>query len=506
VLRALSGLLVGNFLSMLAATIVSPVLPTMIGDLGAGETSYAWVVGAELLALTVSVPLWGKLADLKDQKRLVQVASGIFLIGSLLAGSAGTAQFLIASRLLQGVGAGGMSVLVPVVMASLISPREQGRYSGIQSAVFAAAMVSGPLLGGLIVTVPGLSWRWCFWINVPVGLVSMALVQATLRVPPRPTRGSVDYFGAAFIVGGLTSMSAWISMLGREIRPISIASLVLLATTVTCLVLAFVVESRSAEPFLPVRLLRNRTLALGTLASTFVGVVLTGATVFLSQYLQVSRGLKPLHSGLMTLPVILGLLIASSVGGWRVATTGRWKRYLVLGGALLALAVAGLGALGPSTPLGLMAVLVFVLGLAIGLFMQNVGLAIQNDVPASQIGMALSLSAFFRSFGGVAGVSAFGAFYSHRIGVLLARGLSKAGLSPHAATADKLPSPGSLPPQVLQIVRHSYGTAIGNVFLMAAPFALLAFIAVCRIRETPLHTTTTAERLLAESGVSVDVA
>ena len=499
VLEALSGLLVGNFMSLLAATIVSTALPTMITDLGGGQTSYAWVVGAELLALTVSVPLWGKLADLKNQKLLVQLSLAIFVTGSLLAGCAGSVEFLIASRLVQGVGAGGMTVLVPVVMAALISPREQGRYSGIQSAVFAVATVSGPLLGGLIVTTPGLSWRWCFWVGVPTGLLSIALIQATLHLPSRPKRGSIDYVGASLIVVGLTGLVAWISMLGQQFSLTSVTSLLLLGGTAVSLVLSFVVESRSDDPFLPMGLLRNRTLALGTVAGTFVGVVLTGATIFLSQYLQVSRGLEPVQSGLMTLPVIIGLLIASTVGGRLVAASGRWKGLLILGGSLLALAVLGLGTLGPTTPLWLMGGLVFALGLGIGFFMQNVGLAIQNDVPAAHVGTALSVSSFFRSFGGAAGVSAFGAFYGHRIGQLLSDGLSKAGLPTDLVTADRLPNLGSLPPDVLRVVRDSYGSAIGDVFLMAAPFAVLAVLAVSRIRESPLHTLTTTQRLALET-------
>jgi len=497
VLQALSGLMVGIFVTILAATIVSNALPTIIADLGGSQSVYTWVVTAELLAMTATVPLWGKLADLVSQKLLVQLALGTFVAGSLVAGFAQDTTMLIAARVLQGIGAGGMTALVQIVMAAMIPPRQLGRYAGVFGAVFAVATVSGPLIGGLLVDTSWLGWRWTFFFGVPFALAAVVLLQKTLKLTQvRRREVHIDWLGALLITGGISSLLIWVTLAGSSFDWVSAPSALMVGGGLLLVALALVVESRVPEPVIPLSIFRNRTVTLTVIASALVGIALFGGTVFLSQYFQVSLGYSPTAAGLLSLPLVAGLLVSSTVAGQVITRTGRWKRFLVAGGVLMTLGFGLLATLSADTPIVQIGLYMVVLGIGVGLLMQNLVLAAQNDVPAAQLGAATSVLSFFRSLGGTIGVSVLGAVLAARV----AADLSVLGGS---STGDgAVPDVASLPPEVQGLVQDAYGNATAELFLIATPLAALALVVVLFVQEKTLKTTSGAERLEEERAAS----
>jgi EmrB/QacA subfamily drug resistance transporter len=344
ILEALSGLLLAMFVSILSATIVSNALPTIIADLHGSQTQYTWVVTATLLTTTASTPIWGKLADLFDKKQLVQLAIVIFVLSSAMAGLAHSMTWLIAWRAVQGLGAGGLQALAQVVIAALIPPRERGRYAGYLGAVLAAATVSGPLIGGVLVDGPG--WRWCFYVGVPVGVIALVVLQRTLHIPTVRREVHLDYLGAALITGGVSALLIWVSLAGSAFAWGSTVSLTIAGLGIAALVAAVFVELRAPEPVVPMTLFRNRTVVLAVLGSLVLGLVMFGGSVFLGQYFQIARSYAPTEAGLLTLPLVLGLTLSSTVSGQLISRYGRWKGFLVVGAALT---TAGLGLLSTWT-------------------------------------------------------------------------------------------------------------------------------------------------------------
>jgi EmrB/QacA subfamily drug resistance transporter len=500
VLQALSGLMVGIFVSILAATVVSNALPTIIAELDGSQSVYTWVVTAELLAMTASVPLWGKLADLASQKLLVQLSLALFVAGSLLAGFSQDTTTLIIARVVQGLGAGGLTALVQIVMAAMIPPRELGRYAGIFGAVFAVATVAGPLIGGVIVDTSWLGWRWCFFMGVPFALVAIVLLQKTLKLRTVPRRDvHIDWFGALLITAGVSLLLIWVTLAGDRYDWLSAPTALMVGGSVVLLALAVRVESRVAEPVIPLDIFRNRTVTLSVVASALVGVAMFGGTVFLSQYFQVSLGYSPTEAGLLSLPMVAGLLVSSTIAGALITKTGLWKRYLVAGGVLMAVGFGLLATIDASTSIWLLGVFMAVVGVGVGLLMQNLVLAAQNDVPARQLGSATSVVSFFRSLGGTIGVSALGAVLAGRVASDLSVLGSTAGGGGHAAAPDT----SSLPPEVQDLVQHAYADATAELFLIATPLAAIALLVVLFIKEKPLQTTSGAERLEAENQLAL---
>ena len=450
VLEALSGLLIGMFVAMLSSTVVTNALPTIIGDLGGGESAYTWVITATLLTTTATTPIWGKLADLFSRKMLVQVALVVFVAGSAMAGLAPGIGWLIGARAVQGIGVGGLTALVQVVMAAMIVPRERGRYSGYLGATFALATISGPLLGGLIVDTPWLGWRWCFFVGAPFALLAFVVLQKTLHLPVVRREGvRIDYLGATLIVGGVSTLLIWVSLAGHQFAWGSPATALMVGGGVLLLALAVWREARAAEPIIPLRLFRDRNTALATFASLFVGVTLFAGTVFLSQYFQISRGKSPTVAGLMSLPMIAGLVLASLVVGRIITRTGRYKRWMVVGGALVTGGLLLLGTIDAHTPLWVVGVWMAVLGLGLGATMQNLVLAVQNTVGQSDLGVASSTVSFFRSLGGAIGVSALGALLGHQVTSLVAGPAWPGWASPPRPTAPPAASrtSGPCPPR-----------------------------------------------------------
>lgn len=480
IMEALSGLLLGMFVAILSSTIVSTALPRIIGDLGGGQSAYTWVVTATLLAMTCTTPIWGKLSDLFSKKLLVQLALVIYVTGSMLAGLSQSSGMLIGFRVLQGIGVGGLTALAQVIMAAMISPRERGRYSGYLGATFALATVGGPLIGGVIVDTPGLGWRGCFYVGVPFAIAALVMLQKTLKLPVVKREGvKIDYAGATLISAGVSVLLIWVTLAGDQYDWLSWQTGVLIGLALVLLAVALFVESRAAEPVIPLWLFRERTIVFAVIGSLFVGLAMMGASVFLSQYFQIARGKSPTVSGLMTMPMILGLAITSTVVGRLITATGRWKRYLVMGGVSLTVGLSLMGTARYDTSLVLLAVYMFLVGVGVGALQQNLILAVQNAVPANQLGAASSTVAFFRSLGGAIGVSILGAVMSHRVAGYLGGGGSGGG---------GIPDVQHLPQPLRTAVESAYGHAVGDIFLVAAPFGLMALIAVLLIKERPLQT------------------
>src|SRR3954453_2430453 len=312
-LEALSGLLLALFVGLLSSTIVSNALPTITAKLEGTQSQYTWVVTASLLAATAATPSWGKLADLFSKKLLVQLAIVIFVVGSGLAGLSQSMGMLIAFRVVQGVGMGGLQALAQVVIGAMIPPRERGKYSGYLGAVMAVATVGGPLLGGVIVDTSWLGWRWTFYVCVPVALVALALLQKTLHLPTIKRQVSIDWLGATLISAGVSVLLIWVTFAGTKFDWLSWQSAVMAGAGLVALLLTILVESRVREPIIPLPIVRNRTTALAIIASVAVGVAMFGASVFFGQYFQIARGWSPTKAGLATIPMIGSLCIASPV-------------------------------------------------------------------------------------------------------------------------------------------------------------------------------------------------
>ncbi|MFE1364812.1 MFS transporter [Streptomyces anulatus] len=499
IMEALAGLLLGMFVAILSSTVVSNALPEIISDLGGGQSAYTWVVTASLLAMTATTPLWGKLSDLFSKKLLVQIALIIYVLGSVVAGMSTSSGMLIACRVVQGIGVGGLSALAQIVMAAMIAPRERGRYSGYLGAVFAVATVGGPLLGGVITDTSWMGWRWCFYVGVPFAIIALIVLQKTLKLPVVKREGvKVDWTGAFFISAAVSLLLVWVTFAGDKYDWLSWQSGVMVAGSVLLGLIFVFTESRASEPIIPLRLFRNRTITLASIASLFVGIAMFAGTVFFSQYFQLARGKSPTMSGVMTIPMIAGLFLSSTISGQVITKTGRWKAWLVSGGFLV---TAGLGLLGTiryDTEYWHVAIYMFVMGLGIGMMMQNLVLATQNQVAPEDLGSASSVVTFFRSLGGAIGVSALGAVLGNRVTHYVKEGI--ADLGPEGAAfghggtgGGGIPDLDKLPEPLRLVMEAAYGHGVGDVFLYAAPAALVAFIVTIFIKEVALKSSVTTD-------------
>ncbi|MET9144874.1 MDR family MFS transporter [Streptomyces sp. NPDC057197] len=492
IMEALSGLLLGLFAAILSSTVVTNALPRIISDLGGGQSAYTWVVTASLLAVTASTPLWGKLADLFSKKILVQAALVIYIAGSLVAGLAQDPATLITARVIQGLGGGGLSALSQVVLAAMISPRERGRYSGYLGATFAVATVGGPLLGGVITDTSWLGWRWCLFIGVPFALVALFVLQRTLNLPLVKRRVKVDWAGAFFVTAAVCVLLIWVTFADDKYAWLSWQTYTLVGASALLTLVFLFVETRAAEPIIPLRLFRNRTITLASLASLLVGIALFAGTVFFSQYFQLARGDSPTRSGVMTIPFIGGLFISSTVSGRVITTTGKWKGWLLSGGVLLTAGVALLGMLRHDTPYWEIALCMALMGLGVGMTLQNLVLCTQNQVDPGDLGAASSVVTFFRSLGGAVGVSVLGSVMTTRISHYARETIGALGPQDRAAAAQAsggggLPDLHMLPAPVRTWLESAYGHGIGDIFLYIAPVALLAFLVTLFIKEVPLR-------------------
>ncbi|MEV5344357.1 MFS transporter [Streptomyces achromogenes] len=494
IMEALSGLLLGMFVAILSSTIVSNALPHIIGDLGGGQSAYTWVVTAALLSMTAATPLWGKLADLYSKKALVQIALVIYVVASMAAGLSQNPGMLITFRVFQGIGVGGLSALAQIVMAAMISPRERGRYSGYLGATFAVATVGGPLLGGVITDTSWLGWRWCFYVGVPFAIIALIVLQKTLHLPVVKRQVKVDWGGATLIAAAVSLLLVWVTFAGDKYDWLSWQTYAMVGGSIVLGALFVLVESKASEPIIPLRLFKNRTITLASLASLFVGIAMFSGTVFFSQYFQLARDKSPTMSGVMTIPMIGGLFVSSTVSGQFITRTGRWKAWLVSGGVLVTAGLLLLGGIRYDTDYWKMAIFMALLGLGIGMMMQNLVLATQNQVSPSDLGSASSTVTFFRSLGGAVGVSALGAVMSRRIthyvqdGVSALDPKSQAALAGGSGSTDSIPDMDKLPAPIRTLMESAYGHGIADVFLIAGCLAAIAFLITLFIKEVPLKT------------------
>ncbi|MCW3816127.1 MFS transporter [Micromonospora sp. DR5-3] len=486
-LEALSGLLLVLFVAMLSGTVVSTALPKIIGALNGSQTQYTWVVTATLLTATATTPIWGKLADLFNKKILIQAAIVVFLAGSVAAGFAQNAGQLIGARAFQGIGVGGLQALVQVAIAAMIPPRERGRYNGYLGGVMALATVGGPLLGGLIVDTSWLGWRWCFFVGVPVAVIALILLQVTLRLPTvRRDNVKIDYLGATLIAAGVSVLLIWISFVDSSFAWISWQTGAMVGGSVLLLALAAWVESRAAEPVVPLKIVRERTTALAILGSLAVGMAMFGGAVFLGQYFQIGRGYSPTEAGLLTIPMMAGVLLSSIVAGRLITKTGRIKPYIVAGSIILVAGFALLGTIDHETSLVLLGAAMFIVGTGVGMTMQNLVLAVQNTVALKDIGAASSSVAFFRSLGGTIGVSVLGAVLARRVTDQITHDLAAAGIPTSGGGGSSLNLSG-LPAPVEHIVRAAYGDATGHIFLISAAIAVVGILAALLLKPVTLR-------------------
>jgi len=503
ILEVLTGLLIAMFVANVSMTVVGTALPVIAAKLGSTQQQYTWIVTASILANAASTPIWGKLADLFNKKTLLLAGLAIFIFGSVACGAATSTLMLIACRVFQGIGIGAMMALIQAIIGTVIPPLQRGRYMAYTGAVIAVATVVAPLIGGFIVDVSWLGWRWTFWSAVPFAVLAGGVLQFKLKIKFESRPGAkVDWVGAALITVGASALLIWISFANHSFAWLSWQTAALLGFTALATVMFVVVESKVRNPIIPLPIIKARTTALAIIASVAVGIALFGATVFLSQYYQVARGYSPTASGLMMLPMMAGVLLSSVVGGRLVSRWGVWKPFTLAGAAIMVVGFCLVGTMTYTTDLWLIGLYIGFAGVGVGLTMQNLVLAVQNSVSVHDVGTASASVAFFRSLGGTIGIQVLGSVFANRVGHLrdtrltafmatlkpeqqaqLAAGMQEGDSSSQSLDLSTLPEP------IQEIIRSSFGDAIGLLFYIAAAAAVISVIAVYFMPASRLNAT-----------------
>ncbi|QKG22705.1 MFS transporter [Actinomadura verrucosospora] len=488
ILEILSGLMMAMLTSMISSTVVSTALPTIVGDLG-GQDQLSWVASATLLTMTASTPLWGKVSDIIGRKLSFQTALLIFVVASVAGGLSQNIGMLIAARAVQGLGAGGLSALAQVILGDVVEPRQRGRYSGYMGAVFGVATVAGPLLGGFLVDADGLGWRWCFYVCVPLAIIAFLVIQKVLKLPKVKRDTRIDVFGAFTITGAATAVMLLLSMGGNQFEWASTWTYALGGIAVVLVLGAVFAERAARQPILPPRLFRNPTFVLTSLGSLCVGMAMFGVMIYMPQYLQIVKGLSPTASGLMTLPLVVGMLIASIASGQLVTRTGKYKIFPVLGMLFVGGGLFLLSRLHVDSSKVEIGGDIALLGIGLGLTMQVLILAAQNAAKMEDLASTTSGVSFFRNLGGAIGVAAFGAILNNQLPGEIAKGLSKAHI-PMPKGGGSLGTPAqvhALPEPFKTIVLTAFTESLEKVFIFGVPIAAVGLITVLAMKELPLR-------------------
>ena len=512
ILIVLGGLMAGMFLAALDQSIVGVALPMITSELG-GLDKLSWVVTAYLLTATASTPLWGKISDLRGRRPIFQAAIVIFLFGSLICGfSPEIAEFLgiqginvmIAGRAVQGLGAGGLMSLALAVIGDVIPPRERGKYQGLFAAVFGVSSVAGPLLGGWFTD--HLGWEWIFFINIPIGLVALVVTSLALKLHHVRRSASVDYLGAATIVGSVTCLVLYLSWAGPEQGWWSAAGIGLLVGTVVLGALFILVESKAKEPILPLELFKQWTFTSNITFAMIMGVGMFGALIFLPIYLQAVRGMSATQSGLAMLPLVVGIFTTSIGGGQIMARTGRYKWMPITGALVVGLALFAFSTLQVDTPYYVIALIMFGFGMGLGMTMQVVVTAVQNSVDRRNMGVATASVTFFRSMGGALGTALLGAILNIQLQHHLSKiiGAAQGGAQSGPINTNDVTAIRALPEPIKSWVLEAFTRAMDDVFLVAVPFMGVAFLIALTMREKPLKGRGTHSDS-ATAGASADV-
>jgi EmrB/QacA subfamily drug resistance transporter len=498
-LLIIGALMLGMMLASLDSTIVATALPTIAGDLH-GVNHYSWVVTAYLLTLTISTPPWGKLGDLYGRKKLYQAAILIFLTGSILAGLSQSIDQLVAFRALQGIGAGGLMVGSQAIIGDVLSPRQRGRYSGYFSSVFAFTSIAGPLLGGLFTE--HLGWRWIFYINIPVGGIALLVIASVLRIPKRRTDHRIDYLGTA-VLGAAVSCVVLGTTWGGTTYPWSSGVILGLAIGAIALVSIFLlIESRAAEPLVPLSLFRSRVFSISITVGFLMGFVMYGLAVYLPLFFQLVHGATPISSGLQLIPFMICIPIGSVFSGRLITRWGRYKVFPLLGSALMTVGLYLFSLMTPTTPWLFSSLFMVLTGVGLGFLMQTLMVITQNAALDKHLGAATSAATFFRSVGGLFGVSLFGAAFTSHLAASLPDYIPRSSL---AAVKEKVASLSptamkSLPPRIHADLIQAFSHALSKMFLIGVPFGIMAFVLTLLLEEIPLR-----ERLQpSSSGAGLD--
>jgi EmrB/QacA subfamily drug resistance transporter len=486
IMVVMTALMLVMLLAALDQTIVATALPRIATELH-GLNKLSWVATAYLLTSAITTPIYGKISDLFGRKKIFQSAILIFLAGSVLCGVSQSMNQLVAARALQGIGAGGLMSLVLAIVGDVIPPRQRGKYMGYFGAVFGVSSVAGPLLGGFLTD--SLSWRWIFFVNIPLGILALSAVASRLHLPVYKQQHKIDYLGAALLSAGsvcLLLATVW----GGNTYAWGSGQIIGLLGVGGLLALVFALwETRAAEPIIPPRLFRNSIFTVSVILSLLSGIAMFASILYIPEYQQIVRGFSPTKSGLMTMPLVMGLLVTSIISGRLITRWGRYRAFPIIGTLVLTFGLWLFSHITLTTSEWVIGVWMAIVGAGLGLFMQVMTLAIQNSVERSELGTATSTATFFRSLGSSFGGALFGAILTSRLAHHLSQSLP--GQAANPAFSRNIQSGGinihRLPPTVSADILQAFAHSFHDMFLLALPFALLAFVAALFLKEVPLR-------------------